>query len=92
MIRFLFARRFLAPANFNKYIEKLQQEMKTKPQLEHIMFLKGKLQVINILSNYWDNNPNDLERVALTCGIVIHKLGKGFNKENTFLEKMVNIY
>lgn len=44
------------------------------------MFLKNKADVVQTVSNYWDNHPNELERVALTCGVVIHKLGKGFNR------------
>lgn len=44
------------------------------------MFLKNKNDVVQTISNYYDNHPNEFERVALTCGIILHKLGKGFSK------------
>jgi hypothetical protein len=56
------------------------------------MLSKNKLDIIEILSQYWDTHPNELERVALTCGIVLHKLGEGFKEDFGFLEKMVKIY
>lgn len=47
------------------------------------MFFKNRHDdLTNTIAKYWDNNPNDIEKVALTCGVVIHKQGKGFSKEN----------